>query len=228
MNSIKIMRQLLIAILLSIPLLTRGQAESDVSVTDLIGEIQQWNKQGNKMSLAWWIPSEYWRIALKDRNDIPPETIAHFEKVFDDYMMIWACDLTINLDGTLTFTAEQEIGKSISVVDRNDNEHFPLAKEEILVEVLTIAETMKPVFAQALGQMGQGLHYYFFNVRDENGKSLVDAKRHGTFKILHSNSEFLWKLPLATLMPPKFCPLDREKMNGTWKYCPLHGNALGN
>src|SRR5690606_15869162 len=141
------MRQLLIAILLSIPLLTTGQVEADVSVTDLIGEIQKWNKQGNKMSLEWRIPSEYWRVALKDRNDIPPETIIHFEEVFGNYMMIWACDLTINLDVTLTFTPAQEIGESISVDDTSNNDPFPLAKGQILGEVWTIAERMKPVFA---------------------------------------------------------------------------------
>jgi hypothetical protein len=65
-------------------------------------------------------------------------------------------------------------------------------------------------------------------VTDQNGKNLIDAKLQGQFKVLHSNSDFLWKLPLSTLMPPKFCPVDKEKMKGTWSYCPIHGQKLEN
>jgi hypothetical protein len=222
------MRQILIGILLSIPLLTLGQVESEVSMTELIREIQQWNKKENKMSLTWWIPNEYWRIALKDNKQVPQETINQFESVFEHYLMIWACDLTINPDGTMNYTTEEEINKSITILDNNSKKYFPLAKSEIDGEVLTIAENMKPFFAQALGQMGRGIHFYFFKVTDQNGKNLIHAKLPGQFKVSHSNSDFLWRLPLSTLMPPKFCPVDKERMKGTWSYCPLHGQKLEN
>lgn len=222
------MRQVLIGIFLSIPILTLGQVETEVSITELMKEIQQWEKKDNKMSLAWWIPNEYWRIALKDNKQIPQETITQFENVFEGYLMIWACDLTINSDGTMNYTKEEEINKSITIVDSNNRKYFPLAKNQVGREALTIAENMKPFFSQALGQMGRGIHFYFFKVTDQNGRNLIEAKLPGEFKVLHSNSSFLWRLPLSALMPLKVCPVDNEKMKGTWSYCPIHGQKLEN
>jgi len=218
----------MIGILLSIPLVTWGQVETEVSMTELIREIQQWNKKDNRMSLAWWIPNEYWRIALKGNKQIPQETINQFENVFEDYLMILACDLTINPDGTMSYTTEEEITKSITILDINNKKYFPLAKNQIDEQALTLVENMKPFFSQALGQMGRGIHFYFFKVTDQNGKNLIDAKLQGQFKVSHSDSDFLWRLPLSTLIPPKFCPVDNEKMKGTWSYCPIHGQKLEN
>jgi hypothetical protein len=222
------MRQVIIAVILSIPLVTLGQVETDVSLTELIREIQQWNKRDNKMSLVWWIPNEYWRIALKDNTQVPQETISQIENVFEDYVIIWACDLTINFDGTMNYTTAEEINKSISIFDNNNKKYLPLMKNQISGEAFSIAENIKPFFSQALGQMGRGIHYYLFKVADQNGKNLIDAKLQGQFKVSHSNSDFLWTLPLSTLMPPKFCPVDKEKMKGTWSYCPVHGQKLEN
>jgi len=222
------MRKLITGIFFCIPILTTGQIENEVSVTDLVSEIQQWNKKDNRMSLVWWIPTEYWGIALKDNKQIPQATVNQIENVFKDYMMIWACDLTINADGTIDYTAEEEIKKSIVVVAKNDKKYFPLTKEQIDAEALAIAENMKPFFAQALGQMGRGLHFYFFKLTDENGKTLVNANLPGEFKVTHSNFDFPWKLPLPILMLPKFCPVDKEKMKGNWSYCPIHGQKLEN
>jgi len=221
------MKQLfLIIFLTSSPLLTVGQVDDAVSLTDLIREIQQWNKNGNKMSMTWWVPSEYWKLALKDNKQLPPETITHFENVFVDYVLIWACDLTINSDGTMDFTQIDEIKNSISVTDNSDKKHFPLANDKVNQQALSIAENMKPLFAQALGQMGRGLHFFFFQIKDVNNRNLISATQPGGFKVSHSNSEFYWRLPLVTLLPLKYCPIDNEKMKGNWNYCPIHGEKL--
>src|SRR5690606_10910855 len=122
------------------------------------------------MSMVWWIPTEYWRISLKDYGGISQETIEQVEILFEDYLVLWACDLSVNPDGTMNFASEEEIGKSITVLVGDSLEYFPLADDQIDAEVLTVAESMKPIFAQTLGQMGQGLHYYFFKVKDEEDR----------------------------------------------------------
>ena len=86
----KMMKVLLLAFLLSIPLTTIGQTETEVSLMDLMREIQQWNKRDNKMSMVWWIPTEYWRISLKDYGGISQETIEQVEILFEDYLVLWA------------------------------------------------------------------------------------------------------------------------------------------
>jgi hypothetical protein len=221
------MRLIICVYLLTVPLLSKAQESDDVNIVDLIKETQQWTKRDAKMSLAWWMPTEYWRISLKG-NPVPPETVDHIENLFKDYMMIWACDLTVNTNGTMAFTQEEEIAKSIVILDKNRKEYRPLGENEIDDEVLTIIKNMKPIFAQAIGQMGNGLHIFIFKVNDENNSRLINATLPGQFTVLHSNSEFVWKLPLPTLMPAKICPVDDERMKGNWIYCPIHGDKLKN
>ena len=35
-----------------------------------------------------------------------------------------------------------------------------------------------------------------------------------------------WDLPMSSLISEKRCPEDDELMNGTWNYCPIHGDKL--
>jgi hypothetical protein len=46
--------------LISFPSLIKAQVNDDVNIIDLIRDLQQWNKRDDKMSLLWWIPTEYW------------------------------------------------------------------------------------------------------------------------------------------------------------------------
>jgi hypothetical protein len=224
--TLKEMRFFICICFIAFPFLLKGQVSDDISIMDLMRDTQQWNKRDDKMSLTWWIPTEYWRISIKGNPQIPPETIDHIENLFRDYVIVWACDLKINAFGTMTFTKEEDIAKTIAILDINQKKYTPLAEMDIDPEALAIARNMKPIFAQAIGQMGNGLHFFFFKVIGENNSSLINATMPGQFTVLHSNSEFLWKLPLPTLMPPKFCPVDKEKMKGNWVYCPIHGEKL--
>lgn len=222
----KIRHLFIIVGFMCIPLLTVGQNSQEISVTDFVREIQQWDKRNDKMSLVWWIPKEYWAIALKDNKQVPEEVVQQLETAFENYVLIWACDLKINIDGTMDFTKEDDIRKTIEFTDQKNRKHLPLAKSEVDEQAWTIAENMKPIFAQALGQMGSGLHFYFFRIEDENKQNLITASQPGEFKVSHSSAAFRWNLPLAILLPPKICSIDNEKMKGNWNYCPIHGTNL--
>ena len=71
-----------------------------------------------------------------------------------------------------------------------------------------------------------GMHFYFFKVQDEDGKTAIDEYQEGSFTIKHSDKEFSYTLPLVALMPGKKCPVDHAEMKGNWKYCPFHGDLL--
>ena len=48
----------------------------------------------------------------------------------------------------------------------------------------------------------------------------------GNFKVDIANESFVWKLPLVSLMEEKICPVDQQKMEGNWIFCPFHGEKL--
>jgi hypothetical protein len=153
-------------------------------------------------------------------------TITTLENVFEPYFLVAVADLALNSDGSMLFTSEETIATSIKVLDMNGKEYTPLQRSQIDSDALRIQENMKPIFAQAMGQLGKGIYFYFFKIKDENGKNLISANAPGEFMVTHSSAEFKWKLPLPTLLPAKYCPIDKEKMNGSWSYCPIHGSKL--
>ena len=70
------------------------------------------------------------------------------------------------------------------------------------------------------------MHLYLFPAKNKADKPIMEAKKDGAFTIGLADESFNWKLPLGSLLPPKVCPVDGEELNGAWKFCPWHGEAL--
>lgn len=220
------MKKLLMVITFLIGFSSFCQENIKVDVVDYIKEVQIWKKQGNNMSFTFWIPTSYWEIALKDSPSVPPGYVNYISSLFQDYVFICALDLEINTNATMTYTLEQDLRNSISIVDGIGMEYFPLENDQITEEVFLMSETLSPMFAQMLGQMGEGMHFYFFEIKDKQGNNIIDEYTKGEFTVKHSNHDFKFQLPLVCLLPPKTCPKDGAEMKGNWNYCPYHGVKL--
>ena len=220
------MRFLFLFIVLLFGEISFAQETSKVKLTDYIREIQIWEKEENHMTLSFWIPKSYWKIALEENPQVPKETVDQLISTFENYIFVCGLDLEINLDATMSFTDEATLRNSMSIEDSDGNIYLPLTNEQISVDAQQMAEAMKPMFAKMLGQMGEGMHFYFFEVKDEQNNDIIDEYQEGNFTIKHSNREFAYSLPLVTLMPAKKCPVDNAEMKGNWIYCPFHGKSL--
>ncbi|MDO6516796.1 hypothetical protein [Zobellia uliginosa] len=220
------MRRLFLLLVLLSTTTSFGQAPQKVNLTEYIREIQIWHKENNHMSLAFWIPTGYWKIATEGNPQISGETVDQIVSAFDDYVLVCGLDVEIHTNGTASFTDEATLRQSISLIDEQGEVYLPLVDEEVTPEASGFLEPMKPMFRQMLGQMGEGMHFFFFKVQDENGKTAIDEYQEGSFTIKHSDKEFSYTLPLVALMPGKKCPVDHAEMKGNWKYCPFHGDLL--
>jgi hypothetical protein len=204
-----------------------GQTENQIDLTEFTRDTQQWIKKDNNTTLVWWIPTEYWRLATKGNSMVTEEAIKQIEDTFSPYVLVCAADLSSNVAGVIKTSPEAELREKITFIDKNGKKYKPLEKDEVSEEAFTIANYMKPVLGQALGKIGEGMHFYFFKVKDDKGEDLIQATKEGAFNIvIDEKQDFKWTLPIPTLMPPKFCPVDKEKMKGHWKFCPIHGNKL--
>ena len=215
---------LLLILVFSAPAI--GQEAHKVPLTEYIREIQIWKKDGENMTLSFWLPRSYWRIALADNPAIPEDMVHLILETLDDYIFVCALDVDIHLDGSITFASEETIRNSITVKINEGVPQQPIPENQLDISVRSISETMKPMFENMMGQFGAGMRFYFFENKDENGALLVDEYKEGEFMIYHSNKEFEYALPLTTLLPPKNCPVDNAAMKGNWSYCPFHGNTL--
>lgn len=216
---------LALTILLSVSAFS--QTNQNVDFTEFIKEVQKWDKQEDAMSMTFWIPNTYWRMALADNPKIDEELVEHIESMFENYIFVCIADIEITSYGTMNYSVEKVLRKSLSLVDSLGNKYLPLADKQLDPELVEIIEGIRPMFAQMFGQMGEGMNFYLFEVKDRNGKNIIDENEVNTFTIKHSDKSFEYNLPLVSLMAPKACPVDSEEMKGNWNYCPIHGVKLG-
>jgi len=220
------MKQLTLCIVLLTQHILIAQQKTEVSITDYIKEIQIWNKEQNNMSFTFWIPTSYWEIALKDNPSITKGTVNQIKMAFKDYIFLCVLDFEMNTNGSLSFTSEPDLRKSLFLQDSSGTKYYPLKPHEISSEAKELSATLSPMFSQMLGQFGSGMYLYFFEVKDKKGNNLIDEYKTRDFSVHHSNKSFNFNLPLVTLLPPKICPVDQEEMKGNWQYCPYHGTKL--
>lgn len=197
-----------------------------VDINALIQETQKMSRSADEMTLIWWIPEEFWRVNFEQNPNITADQAEKFIKVLRPYVIIVAVDGKIGSLGGLTYKPQATIQNSIRIVTNEGTHYDPLADENIDADTKNFLSIMKPVFVNMLGPMGQNVHFFLFPSLSKKGKKIADANSEGILWVKLDNRDFKWRLPLGSLIPPKACPIDGEKMSGAWKFCPWHGVEL--
>jgi len=199
---------------------------AQVDQTALLEDIQRQTAEGQNTQISLWFPTSYWEIALGGVQDVTPEAIEVIEQWFSPYVVIMAGNITIGAEGVVTFTDEQSMRKQLTVTDHTGATHKVVDNTKLDQELRELLMEMQPMFASMFGQLGGGLRLYLFEVNDKKGKPLLHEKKEGSFSVTYEGIEHTWSLPLPSMVRSKVCPVDNEKMNGTWEYCPYHGEKL--
>lgn len=217
------MKRLLVFLFLFQSLNFYGQATNEQDFVELIKELYQVKKADRRMQMAFWLPYEYWEIAFKHTETITPEVAQQILSIIKDYNIFLVNDLMINEYDGLISKSSAEILSDLALSDAKGNRYLPLPENLISPEMKSLESALMPFLAKTIGQLGDGMSISYFPVKDKNGKPFLDAKGKGHFKVQQGGATYEWKLPLTSLSPAIFCPVDKEKLNARWNYCPTHG-----
>jgi hypothetical protein len=196
---------------------------TDINV--LIQETQKLSPKPDEVTLVWWLPEEFWKMSFAS-SGLDSSQADSFLKVVNPYLIVIVVDGNSGPFGAVTYKSESSIRESIQCSDNSGTRYHPLREEQINSDMKNFLLMMKPILSNMLGPMGQNMHFVLFPAKNDKGVSLLDAKKEGIFIIKLGEREFKWRLPIGSLLPMKTCPVDGEKMNGAWKYCPWHGSKL--
>lgn len=197
-----------------------------VDIVALTEETQKIIQSRDELAAVWWIPEEYWRVSFKQKPNMTEAKWEEFIKFLRPYTVFFALEGKVGTFGGVTYKSEATIKNSIQMIDSQGTHYRPLGDEKIDANTKNLLSMMKPILGNMLGPMGQNLHFFLFPSLSKNGKKIADAKKEGTFSVMLDKKEFKWRLPLSSVIPPKVCPVDGEKMSGAWKFCPWHGVKL--
>lgn len=196
----------------------------EINLDDLISETQFMSDDPDLMRMVWYIPVEYWEATFSNDPSISDDEVKEIIDILDDYELFFVIDGVIGTFGNVRYQPRSEIKRNLRL-HAPSGEYYPLDDNEINGDAKSMMTIMSPILASMMGTMGENMQFFFFKGKNKN-KRLINPTGNESFKVQVASEMFEFNLPLASLLPPKFCPEDNAKMKGTWIYCPFHGTTL--
>jgi len=203
-----------------------GPEPATVSLRDLVLETQQLSDRMPRITMAWWMPSEFWRYSVEQSPGGSAHMGSEIVKVVSPYLIVAVVDGDVGPLGGVGYKDPDQLRKEVTVVTAGGAVLQPIAEADASPDVRNLLAMMRPMMANNLGQMGQSVTPMLFPALDPSGQRVADATRPGSFKLVVDDLQFEFRTPLASLVPKRRCPVDGEALSGNWQYCPWHGKPL--
>ncbi len=201
----------------------KAQAQ-DIDLQALVRETQITRQASQGLDLVWWIPSDYWVESLR-KSALTPKQQQDLVAAVDDYILVAALQGTIGTLGVMSSISKEELEKETTLVIGKTS-LSPIPEGDLSPGARNFIQMMKPLLANMMGAMGQGMHFIAFKGKDAEGKHLVDPKAKGRIVVKMGAKEFPFRLPLGSLLPPKIDTDSGEHFPGNYDYNPFTGKKL--
>ncbi len=199
-----------------------AQIIKPTSNNEFVMECMKVSGEGTSKKMALWLPYNFWEIVGKQMK-VSPEFIVRLTNQMKNYMMFCVVDYSLGTNG---MAFNDDIGKTIELIDSSNKVFRPLSENDINDEAKTLINNLKPTLAIMFGQFGSGMQIFVFKADQMHGKLNIDVKDKNSFSLGWNNTKLNWELPFSSVFPVKFCPTDNAEMKGIWQYCPMHGVKL--
>lgn len=172
-----------------------------------------------------WTPVQFWEKSA-ERAGISAEKAQERYAPLRKYTVILEGVGKMGI-ANINWISEPELRSNLKLRDARGNEYE--AVQRVSGDAEGLASIIKPVLANMLGTLGQNMQIYFFPGTDKMAKPIADPHTPGSFSVVITNilgtkeRVYEWKLPLTSLSPPRYCPVGKERVEASWKYCPWHG-----
>jgi hypothetical protein len=193
-------------------------------VEDILRETQRLVSADGHVSMVWWMPLEFWEGSLANNPDLPEQARNELLEAMAPYTVV----ALMRAD-----TAGSGLGEIKSKEDLRNNTRFTingktlqvLPADKVSQPATLIIAQLKPVLAQAAGQLGEALEFLVFPA-GEGDKLLVDPTMPGNLTINFYGRDYKWRLPLGSLLPPKTDKATGEEFPGNYEYNPYTGRKI--
>jgi hypothetical protein len=209
------------------------RALKEVPVDALTMEGQGSATPTDGFNLVWYIPPEFWRVAMLQDKMLTPAGVDEMCGVLDPYFIVGVVRADVSVTGAFRFHDEKRVRDRLTVEYVRDGKTRTLAPVKNLEgDVGALLEQMKPVLGAAMGSMGESLHFYVFSNR-EGAQEIVSPYAAGTLRVKmgriskEAGGAVEIKMPLDSLYEPRKCSGCGNAQHITWSFCPWDGKKLG-
>jgi len=210
------------AVFLSLmPLVAPAEPQPDVQA--IVHETQQLSRDADKMVFVWWMPEQFWKASLQERA-LSEQKTEKFMSVVRRYTTIAVVDGRLGAVGGLTYSNEEEMRSTVSVKDLKGRIHRPIDVLDADPDMRNLVAVMKPILGNMLGPLGTNMHFFLFQTDDR--QQVVDATSEGTLEIHAADATFKYRLPLGSVLSPRYDTKTGEQFPGNYSFSPYMGNKL--
>lgn len=196
---------------------------------DIIRETQIRVGSNGYAGLVWWIPFEYWVQSMAQSGQAADKTREQM-KALRDYTIIGVFDGKMSALGSVEYVTPSELQTHVVIRDSEGQDYTAIAN--LTGDAKSLADILKPLLANALGRAGENFALLFFPATKKGGKRIADETSKGSFSVVlkdvagEPETIYLWRTPLTSVAPPRYCPVGGERVHADWDYCPRHGVKL--
>tara|TARA_Y100000588_G_C14073406_1_gene846813 strand:+ start:380 stop:1087 length:708 start_codon:yes stop_codon:yes gene_type:complete len=210
------------------------KALKEVDVDQMTTDTQKTAKGASDqhMALTWWIPKEYWESVFSRDPTLGAAEKREMIRLLSTTSILAVVQADVTNFGAFKFYAKEEVEKNMRIVftDPSGAKRRFAPIQTIDPELKVVLGIFKPILANAMGNMGQNMHFFVLNDRAGFSGRLMDPYRKGSISIdLAQRDKRLINatipLPLNCLFIPRKCPNGKDA-HISWKFCPWTGKRL--
>jgi hypothetical protein len=202
--------------------LSPGARGADVQA--LIQDTQRMAREPSRLTLVWWIPTEFWDATLRVSPNVTEETRTRISGTMDDYLVFLVISADVGPLGGITPRDRAAIDANTALLV-DGKAIAPVEKRKLSADAQNFVAMMQPALANMLGQIGQGIEVILYP-NPAKGARKISASGPGALAYTAFGNRFDWRLPLGSLLPPKFDEKTRQSFPGDYIYNPYTGEKL--
>lgn len=214
-------RLLIFLCIISLTIHSHGQVKSEkVDLMEMVQDLLITKKTNENITQVLWLPLEYWEIALAETQLGDEETKQKIMTIFNDYTIFSIVNVNVIPGGF------KGIPSVIKFTGTDNQTYEPIKAEDLPEDVSSLLEGIQPLLANMLGQFGKEMQLNVFKKTNSEETLIAGPLQKGQILVNVNDREFVYRLPLSSMVAKKICPKDNELLNGNWDYCPWHGKKL--
>jgi hypothetical protein len=194
-------------------------------INDILQDTQKMSPATDVVDLVWWMPAEFWVAATADQPMSAKEK-SELVQLFRDNTVVAVVAGEVSMMGVTKFRTEAELRSQVRLVDAAGHEYAPVPAADIDKGLAMMVQVLRPMLAGVIGEMGNNLNFYVFPGKGKDGKRIADPHAEGKFTVKLGETEYAYRLPLGSVMPPRFDATTGERFPGNYRFSPFSGAPL--
>lgn len=204
--------------------LMAGVARS-ANIEEILRDTQRLTVKENSVSMVWWIPKQFWEESFGANVGLPPEARNQIMAVMGNYTILALLRGNVSPDGLSSAQGRENLLRNTKLT-ANGTVLTPLDNTDIAPTALALLSQLRPALVQAAGDIGEGIEFVVYGAKGADGVSIVDAEEAGKVEVTFFGSNYLWRLPLGSLLPPQYDSKTNEMFPGNYLFNPYTGEKL--